>query len=598
MKYYCNPINIDYRYQFTVDRRKGNDIQISREAADPSMIFYKGKYYICASMTLGVWVSEDLAHWENYRLPDELPLYDYAPDIRVIGDYVYFCASKRGEICDYYRTQDIVNGPYEKIDGTFDFWDPNLFQDDDGRIYFYWGCSNMTPVWGVELNPDDLRPIGEKKVMITGDVKTKGFERPGEDHSIRPLEEDELEQAFQGFLKMRGMKENDLPTGASEQVKGLISNQPYIEGAWMTKHEGKYYLQYACPGAEYNVYADGVYVSDHPMGPFELAKNNPFSYKPGGFLPGAGHGSTMEDQYGSWWHTSTMRISVNQSFERRVGIWPAGFDRDGELFCNQNYGDWPRCVEKDREDPWSDPEWYLLSYNKKVKASSSEEGKGPERVADENVRTWWRVASAEPGEWLEMDLGDICDVRAVQINFADDKIDIPVPGEIHPGTQPKYIEEADMRIRWVLEGSQDGKDYIVLGDKSQTETNLPHDLVICEEGEKIRYLRLTVLEIPYGQRACVSGLRVFGKGNGDRPEKPAYEVRMDGELDMIVTIDQSEVAGHNILWGYEQDKLYHSYQTFSEEQKIGALVKGQSVYVRVDSFNENGITHGEVKKIR
>ena len=27
------------------------------------MIYFKGKYYIFASMTLGVWVSEDLAHW-------------------------------------------------------------------------------------------------------------------------------------------------------------------------------------------------------------------------------------------------------------------------------------------------------------------------------------------------------------------------------------------------------------------------------------------------------------------------------------------------------------------------------------------------------
>ena len=54
--------------------------------------------------------------------------------------------------------------------------------------------------------------------------------------------------------------------------------------------------------------------------------NNPYSYKPGGFLPGAGHGSTMQDRDGCWWHTATMRISVNHVFERRVGLWPAGVD--------------------------------------------------------------------------------------------------------------------------------------------------------------------------------------------------------------------------------------------------------------------------------
>lgn len=88
-------------------------------------------------MTLGVCVSDDM------------PLYDYAPDVRVQGDYVYFCASSRDHICDRYRTKDILHGPYEKIPGTFSYWDPNLFFDDDGRVYFYWGCTNTNPIWGV-----------------------------------------------------------------------------------------------------------------------------------------------------------------------------------------------------------------------------------------------------------------------------------------------------------------------------------------------------------------------------------------------------------------------------------------------------------------
>ena len=68
MKYYCNPVNINYRYQFNADQRQ-NRIAICREAADPSMICFKGRYYIFASMTLGVWVSDDLVKWENHKLP-------------------------------------------------------------------------------------------------------------------------------------------------------------------------------------------------------------------------------------------------------------------------------------------------------------------------------------------------------------------------------------------------------------------------------------------------------------------------------------------------------------------------------------------------
>lgn len=400
---------------------------------------------------------------------------------------------------------------------------------------------------------------------------------------------------FQGFLKMRDIEESELKGSMKTMLRGYVSGKPYIEGAWMDKYEGKYYLQYACPGAQYNVYADGVYVGDSPLGPFELAKNNPFSYKPGGFLPGAGHGSTMWDKHGNLWHTSTMRISINHTFERRVGIWPAGFDADGELFCNQRYGDWPMAIDQAKLDPWKDPDWYLLSYNKTVTASSAEEGKGPELVADENVRTWWRAATEEGGQWICMDLGDVCDVRAVQVNFADDKIDIPVPGEIRGTSQARYIEEAEQITRWILEGSEDGERYFVLEDKSGATTSLPHDLVVKEDGVKARFIKLTILEIPYDQKPCISGLRVFGIGHGEAPEAPKFTAKRTTDIDMEVKLEDSGAVGYNILWGHSPEKLYHSYMIFGKDaQTIGALVKGQEYYVRVDAFNEVGIAEGEV----
>ena len=51
-------------------------------------------------------------------------------------------------------------------------------------------------------------------------------------------------------------------------IRGMFTDKPYIEGAWMDKHEGRYYLQYAFAGTQYNTYGDGVYVSDKPLGPF------------------------------------------------------------------------------------------------------------------------------------------------------------------------------------------------------------------------------------------------------------------------------------------------------------------------------------------
>ena len=46
MKYYCNPVNVPYRYQFNMDPRSNGKLQIDREGADPSMIQFQGKYYI------------------------------------------------------------------------------------------------------------------------------------------------------------------------------------------------------------------------------------------------------------------------------------------------------------------------------------------------------------------------------------------------------------------------------------------------------------------------------------------------------------------------------------------------------------------------
>ncbi len=591
MNYLCNPVNINYRYQFNMDPRLHGQMQICREAADPSMILFHGRYYIFASMTLGVWVSDDLAHWENHRLPKELPLYDYAPDVRVMGDWVYFCASRREENCDRYRTKDILNGPYEKIEGSFPFWDPNLFIDDDGRVYFYWGCSNITPIWGVELDPQTMQPISEKRVLVEGHPFEVGYERVGEDNSQLPASEAEIDAAYAAFHKRQGISEDQVPEQVKPLIRGMFSRKPYIEGAWMDKQNGRYYLQYACPGTQYNTYSDGVYVSSSPLGPFTLAGNNPYSYKPGGFLPGAGHGSTMQDEKGAWWHTATMRISMNHDFERRVGIWPAGFDADGELFCNQCYGDWPMTVEG---DPWRDPAWMLLSAGKKATASSFTEGHEPEKATEENVQTWWRASTTDRTEWLQIDLGRDFDVHAIQINFADDKIDIPCPGQIVGGSQARYIEERDLTTQWKLTGSIDGKDWFVIEDKSHAQTDLSHDLILREEGIRVRFLRLSDMAVPYGQQPCISGLRVFGLGQGEKPAAPVFTVRRENDLDMTVSVQSQEnTLGYNILFGSSPDKLYHSYMTFKAgDQRIGALIKGRDYFVRVDAFNENGITEG------
>ena len=311
-KYFCNPINFTYQYQFN---QKEGGFSLNREAADPSMILFRGKYYLFPSMTRGFLVSEDMASWKLRPLTG-VPLYDYAPDVRAIGDWMYFCASRQGEICDFYRTKDPESGVFEKLPGTFDFWDPNLFLDDDGRLYFYWGCSNMTPIWGVELNPETMERIGEPVALIDNHKTEYGYERTGEEHHYDPSSSPIAQILRERIAKASGCRPEDVtdvtpaieaaPESYRPLLRAALSDNPYIEGAWMTKHDGRYYLQYAAPGTQYNIYNDGVCVSESPLGPFTACPNNPYSYSPGGFLPGAGHGSTMEDRQGNWWHASTV----------------------------------------------------------------------------------------------------------------------------------------------------------------------------------------------------------------------------------------------------------------------------------------------------
>ena len=53
--------------------------------------------------------------------------------------------------------------------------------------------------------------------------------------------------------------------------------------------------------------------------------------------------------------------------------------------------------------------------------------------------------------------------------------------------------------------------------------------------------------------------------------------------------------GYDVKYGIAPDKLYSSHMVYdASEAMLTTLNKGQQYYVRIDSFNENGITEGEV----
>lgn len=601
MKTYCNPLDLGYRYQHM---KEGPRVAGFREGADPTLVYFKNKYYLFVSMSAGFWYSDDLLHWDFHADPDLL-IYDYAPDVRQVGGYLYFSASRKGRNCPILRTSDPLTEPFTEVSAPFDFWDPDMFCDDDGRVYFYWGCSNMSPIWGVELDPEAMTPIGEKKELIFGREKELGYERPG-NNGIVDKESSVLYKSMKPFYNEATGK-LELPPQMA-QIPGLNAealtamfhaiDKPYIEGAFMTKHDGTYYLQYACPGTQYNTYADGVYTSKSPLGPFTLQASNPFSSKPGGFMTGAGHGSTIADKYGNYWHASTMRISVNYDFERRVGLFPAGFDADGVLYCNQNFADYPHEIPAGKLDAAAQaPQWMLLSYRKAVTASSTATGSAPANAVDEDCRRWWSAGSDQPGEWLCVDLGKDSDVRAVQVNLADEALVVDFPADSYgDDRKTRHIETRPQISHYTVETSLDGKTWTLREDVARECSNGYYEYV---DGIRARYIRVTGGELPYGQTLRISGLRVFGNGEGDRPaQADAKAVRVDA-LDGKISWQHIENAqGCNVRYGIAPDKLYQSWLVYdADEVTLSTLMAGQEYYVCVDSFNENGITTGKIIKM-
>ena len=598
MNTYCNPLDLPYRYQHMNENGR---LYAFREGADPTLVLFKGTYYLFVSMSAGFFHSQDLLHWTFHADPDLL-IYDYAPDVRQVGDWLYFCASRRHEKCPILRSRDPLHEKFEQAAAPFPFWDPDLFLDDDGRLYLYWGCTNTEPVWGVELDRETLEPVGEKRALIAGDPDALGYERPGDNgvvdkegsvvyRHLAPLFNPETRRIeFPAGMKDRG--------GYTEEEMTrifLAIGAPYIEGAYMTKHDGRYYLQYACPGTQFNTYADGVYVSDRPLGPFTRQISNPFSSVPGGFMTGAGHGSTIADRFGNYWHAATMRISVNHDFERRVGLFPAGFDEDGTLACNQNFADYPHRIPDGAFDwrTWQ-PEWMLLSYARRAEASSSAPGSDPALAVDENARTWWSAADAAPGQWLAVDLGEVCDVRAVQANLADEAVAVEFPPESYgDDRKSRHIELEPQISRYTIEASADGEQWSVIAGAARECSNGYYEI---PDGIRARFVRITAESLPYGQPLRVSGLRVFGRGNGCRPAKANAHAQRVTPLDARVSWEPVPGAqGCNVRYGVSPDKLYQSWLVYgANEVTLSTLIAGQAYWIAVDSFNENGVTPGEV----
>jgi hypothetical protein len=531
----ANPMDLNYRFQFSDPGY--------REAADPVCEYFKGKYYLFASKSGGYWSSTDLCTWTYIPCSSITEIENYAPGILIRNDSIYFIASGS----KIYRTSDPENDHWEQIDTKFhlNITDPAFFQDDDGKVYLYWGCSDKDPIMGVEVDPSNgFAPIGKPVVLIVHEHEKYGWEEQGENNDN--------------------------------------GQRGWNEGPCTIKFKGKYYLQYASPGTQFRIYADGVYVADKPLGPYSYIENSPFSFKPGGFIGGAGHGHTFQDIYGNYWHVASMKISQRHMFERRLGLFPVHITEEGRFCQHSVWADYPFVIPDKKTDSEINDYtigWNLLSYNKPVTTSSFLSGFLPSYAVDEQIESWWSAQTGHPGEWLQIDLTRTMEIHAIQVNFADQDFTVRAPHTL-------------FNYQYLIEASDNELDWYKLVDKTENTKDAAHELTVLKKPIETRYLRITNKKDLPG-KFSLSGFRIFGNGKGNLPSKVTGIIVKrnpnDGRRFLISWDKQEHADGYIIEICNKKNQLINSIMVHDHQYEGGFFNRNTEYSFTVKAFNENGM---------
>ncbi|MEN9909630.1 MAG: hypothetical protein RLZZ540_2779 [Bacteroidota bacterium] len=587
---YCNPINIGYNY--TTENHNGIP-ESRRSSADPVIITFKGEYYLFATNQAGFFWSKDMSDWKfvygsfQRRAGDDDQC---APAAWVVNDTLFYVGSTWKRDHPIWKTADPKSGRWlRQVDtAMLPTWDPAIFQDDDQKVYMYYGSSGKLPLVGVEVDYKTWLPKGNQAdyAKLYTATEVEDIQRPyGQIKEVAGLD-----PALHGWERF----------GSNNDMEPAPWGN-FIEGAWMTKHNGKYYMQYGAPATEFKGYANGVHVGDNPLGPFTYQKHNPMSYKPGGFVIGSGHGNTFADNYGNYWNTGTCKISIKDRFERRIDMFPAGFDKDDVMYSITSYGDFPIKLptELRNHENGASSGWMLLSYKKQVTVSSTEDcmevethrvDNGGKKVyekfcysaanlTDENIQSYWSAKTDKPGEWLQIDLGRKMQINALQINYAD-----------HKATQ--YNKAMDIYYQYKIFMSDDGQNWKLVIDKSKNDKDAPHDYVELTKSIEARYIKMENIHNASGLFA-VSDLRVFGNGLSEKPKSVSgLKVKRnakDSRNAMIHWNKQSDAIGHSIYYGIAPDKLYNNIIVYDgDSYDFRGLDKDTKYYFAIEAFNESG----------
>ncbi len=522
---YCNPITVSAGSE----RFSGG--------GEPIVRVFNDDYYLTVSRQPGYWWSHDFVNWTYVEAPNMVT--GITGWVEIDGELYSYAGNGTSNIA---KAIDVKAGEWEVV-GTFSAYHNDgtvtggygdasmLYDEETGRLFMYYGWSQILGIRCVEIDKNTWQEIGEPVVCIWGDPHKHGWETRYVEDNIYPLRQITREYRPEEY--------------------------GWTEGGHPLKYNGKYYLMYASIGYEFYSYGHGVYVADDPMGPFTYLEDNPLTMKTTGIAPGAGHGAIWTDRNNQVW-TICM---IGNALDRQSGVtlrnlFPSGVDEDGVMYGIEEYGDFPQWLPEVTDDPMGHyTGWALLTLDKKVEVSSELENCYAAYAVDEDAKNYWCAETGDPGEYITVDLGEVCDIRGIQIMW--DRKDTN-------GSRDKL----DRYHCYTIEASDDNENWTLIIDKSDNPQDLWSDYVELPTPVYARYLKLTNVFVPDEGKFAVKGFRAFG--NPDKATFTKVEdvkvVRSERDRRIVTLLwdEVPEAEGYLVRYGIAPDKLYNSYMVYRD----------------------------------
>lgn len=545
------------------------DVVIGNERAvrggEPVVIIFEDDYYLFVSHQRGYWYSPDFQNWTYVSAPNYPG--GVVSVVEMDGQLIGCSMNNR----NVYRCLDAKKGEWEKCGelSSDRYGDANMFVDDDGRLYMYFGWSQIMPFQVVELDKETFKEKGEPKQLFWSDIRNHGFE-------VRKPE-DVIYSIFNGRREY-----------GPEEL-------PWIEGPYMIKHNGKYYLQYAAIGLEFISYSHGIYVSDSPMGPFKYSEHNPLTFKTSGFQVGAGHGSTFHDKKGNLWTICMIPAQYGEGGRgSELAIYPTAVDKQGVMYSNTALGDYPQYYPEERKVGGVDNyvDWKLLSVKKKPIVSSTFENYAASNALDEDFTTCWSAETGDPGEFFTVDLGAEASINAIQLNW--DHIGAARAGGMGMGfgggRQGQTPRQEQLYQCYEVMVSADNANWQTIISKTQNKMELKHDYNEFAEPVKARYVKVVNVATYDNAKFSIKDLRIFGTTPGMKTQKVKKFMALRNPEDRreanIAWKPVPGADGYIVRYGIEKNKLYNSYIVYDRTTLyMHSLNTAPEYYFDVEAFD-------------